>query len=57
MAGTIANTEKNRLILGLGLGKSLVSPRVPVHRVVGVLEEIRGLFIFKPIGSALGCQH
>jgi hypothetical protein len=41
VAGGVADAEKDRLIFLPGLLKGLLSPRVPVNRVVGVLQEIR----------------
>jgi hypothetical protein len=37
MAGGISNGKKNRFVFFLGLLKSLLSPRIPIHRIVGVL--------------------
>src|ERR1043166_2390125 len=45
VAGRVADAQKDRLVLALRLLPNLFSPRVPVHRVVRVLKEVRaGLF-------------
>ena len=41
VARRVANREEDRLVLAGGRGKRLVAPREPVHRVVGVLQQIR----------------
>ena len=41
VAGRVADREQDRLVLGAGLREGLLAPRVPVDRVVGVLEEVR----------------
>ena len=40
VARRIANAQQNRFVFSLGFGKSLCAPRVPVHRVVGMLEQV-----------------
>ncbi len=40
VAGRITDREQDRLALGACLLESLGSPRIPVHRVAGVLEEV-----------------
>src|SRR5216683_6201024 len=37
----IADREEQRLVLGPGLREGFVAPRVPVHGIVGVLEQVR----------------
>jgi hypothetical protein len=37
----VADREKDRLVLGLRARERLLTPRIPVHRVVRVLEEVR----------------
>jgi hypothetical protein len=46
----IPHREKNRLILAAGLLESLLSPRMPVHWIMRVLQEIRALFVNESIG-------
>ena len=52
VAGRIADRKENRLLLALGLFKGFRAPGVPVHGVVGVLKQIRALFV----GQAV-CVH
>jgi len=40
VARTVADGEEDDLILFLGLGEGLVAPGIPVHGVMGVLEEV-----------------
>ncbi len=32
--------------------KSFIAPRIPVHGILGVLKEVRELFICKTVGSS-----
>ena len=41
VAGGVADGEEDRLVLGARLGKRLVAPGEPVHRVARVLEQVR----------------
>jgi hypothetical protein len=41
MASGVANGKKYQLVLVASFDKGLISPRVPVHRVGGVLKEVR----------------
>lgn len=50
VAGTVTDTEENGLFFFFCFSKSFFSPGVPVYRVMGVLEEVRGFFIYKSIG-------
>ena len=45
VAGRVADREQDRLVLGAGARERLLAPRVPVHRVVGVLEEVGAGFL------------
>ena len=36
MASGIPNAQKDGFVTGLGLGKGLLAPRKPIHRIVGV---------------------
>ena len=49
MAGRISHREKDRLLLRLRPRKRLRPPRVPIHRIVSVLEQIRRPFVDEPI--------
>jgi hypothetical protein len=41
VARGVADREQDRLVLGSGALQRLLAPRVPVHRVVGVLQQVR----------------
>ena len=41
IAGAVTDRQKDGLILPLGLGERFWSPWIPVHRVVGMKQEIR----------------
>ncbi len=43
VTGGIADGEKNRFILLFGPGKGFFTPGIPIHRVIGVLQQIRTL--------------
>ena len=40
VAGRVADRQKNRLVLGLRPLERLGPPRIPVDRIVGVLQQI-----------------
>jgi hypothetical protein len=46
VAGGIADGKENGFILGFCLIKSFVAPRVPVHGIMRVLEEVGGFFVY-----------
>jgi hypothetical protein len=46
VAGRIADAEKYRLILLLCLSECLFAPGIPVYRIILVLNQIWGFFIF-----------
>jgi len=50
VAGRVADGEEDRLVFRAGLCERLFAPRIPVHRIVGVLEEIRRFFFREPVG-------
>ncbi len=49
VARAVADREQDRLVLGARAGQGVLPPRVPVHRVVGVLEEIRARLAREPV--------
>jgi hypothetical protein len=57
MAGGIPDGQKHGLIFHACFFKGFISPRKPVHRVVGVLLKIAGLFISKAVGIGCICGH
>ncbi len=40
VAGGVSDAQQDRLVLGPGAGQGLLAPGMPVHRVVGVLEQV-----------------
>ena len=53
MAGGVADGEEDGLVFGARAGERLVAPRIPVDRIVGMLEKVRALLIYEPIGVAV----
>src|SRR5437773_10522138 len=49
MASRVTDAEENRFVLPPGLFKSFFVPRVPVHRIMLVLQQVRGLLAREPI--------
>ena len=49
VAGRVADTQEDRHVAAAGLGERVVAPREPVHRVVGVLEQVRAALVGQPI--------
>ena len=45
VTGRVADAQKDRLVLRPGLGKGLLSPGEPIHRVAGVLQQIRARLV------------
>src|SRR5579862_10038204 len=43
MARRISDGQKNRLVVLLGSGECLFAPRIPVHGIAGVLQQVRAL--------------
>jgi hypothetical protein len=41
MAGGVTNAEENGFVLLSGPSEGLLSPRIPIHRIVGMLQKIR----------------
>ena len=52
VAGGVADAEEHRPPQRARFGKGLVAPRPPVHRVVGVLQEVRRGLERQPVGEA-----
>ena len=50
VAGRVADREQDRALLVTGTGERLVAPRIPVDRVVLVLEEVGTVFRTETIG-------
>src|SRR6266511_626370 len=53
VAGRVPDGEEDRQILAASLLQRLGTPRIPVHGVVGVLEEVRAGLTGQPVGSPL----
>src|SRR3989304_1995022 len=49
MTGSISNAQKNWLIFCSGTGKSLFSPGIPINWIMGMLEQVRRVFINQTI--------
>ncbi len=49
VTGRVADREQDRLVLGAGPLERLLAPRVPVHGVLGVLEQIRARLVREAI--------
>jgi hypothetical protein len=54
VAGGVANTDKKRFVLSLCLFKGLLTPGIPVDRVIGVLLQIEAFFVYQVVGH--GCR-
>ena len=53
VAGGVADREEDRLLLAPRLLERLLAPGIPVHRVVGVLEQVGALLADQPVGLAV----
>ena len=51
VAGRVAGGEKDRLVLRLRLFESLVAPRQPVHRIVGMLQQVGRALLGEGVGK------
>ena len=49
MAGGITNRKKNWLIFPTRLGKRFLAPRIPIDRIMRVLQKVRRLFARQPV--------
>ena len=56
VAGGIADREEDRLPFAPRLLESFIAPRVPVHGVPGVLQQVGALFVDEPVGLAAGIR-
>ena len=56
VAGAIANAQQDWFALRFGAGKGFLSPRIPVYRIVLVLEQVGAFFRGKAIGMGR-CVH
>ena len=54
VAGRVAYAEQDRLVLAAGLGERLIAPGIPVHRIVGVLEQVGAALSGQPISVGFG---
>ena len=52
VARRVPDREQDGTVLAAGLLQGLVPPRVPVHRVVGVLQEVGTGLVGQPVGAA-----
>ena len=51
VAGGIPDGKENRFVLRSGLCEGFIGPGMPVHRIVGVLDEIGAFFIDEVVGG------
>ncbi len=56
MACGVADGKENGFVLGLRAVESLIAPRIPVNRIVGVLQQVRAGFVRQAVGWMLGGQ-
>jgi len=49
MAGRIPNADQNRFVFCFCTLQGFFAPRIPIDRVVGVLEEVRASFVDESI--------
>jgi hypothetical protein len=45
MTGRVADREEDRFILTARFGEGFLAPRIPIDRVMCVLEKVRGFFV------------
>ena len=57
VAGRVANAHQNGLLFGLRPAQGLGAPRVPVHRIVGVLLQVGAGFLGEAVGGSSGLGH
>ena len=50
VAGRVADAQENRFVFAPGLGESLLSPRIPVHGIVLVLQQVGRFLARKAVG-------
>ena len=50
VARRVADAQQDRLVFALRLLERLGTPRIPVDRIVGVLEEVRAGFVGEAVG-------
>jgi hypothetical protein len=51
VAGGIADTKEDRLVFSLGFLKSLITPGIPIYRVMGMLQKVGGFLVNQPVGE------
>jgi hypothetical protein len=49
VTGGVADRQEDRLILLFGDSESLLPPRIPIHGVVGVLQQVGALLVLKTV--------
>ena len=54
VAGGVADRHEHRLVGGGRRGERLVAPRIPVDRVVGVLQQVGAALVDQAVGLATG---
>ena len=57
VAGGVTDREKNRLVFLAGLVERLLAPRIPIHRIVRVLQQVGTFFVKETVGGhSLQCS-
>ena len=51
VAARVADREKDQLALFLRLGERLFAPRIPIDRVVRMLQQVRARFLRQTVGA------
>ena len=54
MTGAIPNGKENGLVFLLRLIKSLIPPRIPINRIMGMLQKVWAFFVNQPVCMFLG---
>ncbi len=56
VAGRVANREKDWFIFASCFGESFFAPRIPINRIMRVLQKVRRLLLREPV-RVLGCSR
>jgi hypothetical protein len=49
MAGRVSDAEEDGLVLLLSPVQSFLSPWIPIHRIMGMLQEVRARLMDQPV--------
>ena len=56
VAGGVADAEEDGLVLGAGLGRASSTPGIPVHGVMGVLEQVGAGLVMRRFVWGMGWE-